>query len=238
MYDNVEEFLQSQINLMPIRYSYSEIRKMSKGFENKLGEGGYGSVYKGKLQSGLLVGVAIKMLGGSKANRQDFINEVATIGRIHHGNVEQLIGYCAEALKCALIYEFMPNGSLDRYIFSREGNITLNIEKTYNISLGVAHGIEYLHRGCDMQILHFDIKPHNILLDETFIPKVYDFGLAKLYPINDSIVSLTATRGTLGYIAPKLFYKNIGEVSYKLMFIILACYCWKLQAKERTLINL
>ncbi|KAF3952514.1 hypothetical protein CMV_021931 [Castanea mollissima] len=186
---------------------------MTKCFKDKLGEGGYGSVYQGKLQSGHLV--AIKMLGKSKGNGQDFINEVATIGRIHHENVVQLIGYCVEGLKRALIYEFMPNGSLDKYIFSQEGNIPLSIEKTYNISLGVARGIEYLHRGCDMQILHFDIKPHNILLDENFTPKVADFGLAKLYPIDDSIVSLTAARGTLGYIAPELFYKNIGGVSYK-----------------------
>ncbi|KAM3693132.1 hypothetical protein ACJW30_08G142700 [Castanea mollissima] len=186
---------------------------MTKCFKDKLGEGGYGSVYKGKLQSGHLV--AIKMLGKSKGNGQDFINEVATIGRIHHENVVQLIGYCVEGLKRALIYEFMPNSSLDKYIFSQEGNIPLSIEKTYNISLGVARGIEYLHRGCDMQILHFDIKPHNILLDENFTPKVADFGLAKLYPIDDSIVSLTAARGTLGYIAPELFYKNIGGVSYK-----------------------
>ncbi|KAM4068771.1 hypothetical protein ACB094_12G037600 [Castanea mollissima] len=213
MYDVVEEFLQSQINLMPIRYSFSQIRKMAKGFKDKLGEGGYGSVYKGKLQSGHLV--AIKMLGKSKANGQEFTNEVATIGRIHHKNVVQLIGYCAEGLKRALIYEFMPNSSLDKYIFSQEGNITLSIEKTYDTSLGVACGIEYLHQGCDMQILHFDIKPHNILLDENFTPKIYDFGLAKLYPIDDSIVSLTAARGTLGYIAPELFYKNIGGVSYK-----------------------
>ncbi|KAL4611987.1 hypothetical protein ACB092_08G165700 [Castanea dentata] len=213
MCDAVENFLQSHNNLMPIRYSYSQIKKMTKCFKDKLGEGGYGSVYKGKLQSGHLV--AIKMLGKSKGNGQDFINEVATIGRIHHENVVQLIGYCVEGLKRALIYEFMPNGSLDKYIFSQEGNIPLSIEKTYNISLGVACGIEYLHRGCDMQILHFDIKPHNILLDENFTPKVSDFGLAKLYPIDDSIVSLTAARGTLGYIAPELFYKNIGGVSYK-----------------------
>jgi len=85
----------------------------------------------------------------------------------------------------------------------------------FDIALGVARGIEYLHQGCDMQILHFDIKPHNILLDENFTPKVSDFGLAKLYPVNDSIVSLTAARGTLGYMAPELFYKNIGGVSYK-----------------------
>ncbi|KAK9994765.1 hypothetical protein SO802_024468 [Lithocarpus litseifolius] len=213
MYDAIEEFLQSQINLMPIRYSYSNIRKMSKGFKDKLGEGGYGSVYRGKLESGPLV--AIKMLGNPKANGQEFINEVATIGRIHHVNVVQLIGFCAEGPKRALIYEFMPNGSLEKYIFSQEGSIPLSIEKTYKISLGVAHGIEYLHQGCDMQILHFDIKPHNILLDENFIPKVSDFGLAKLYSTNDSIVSLTAARGTLGYIAPELFYKNIGGVSYK-----------------------
>ena len=213
MYDVVEEFLQSHNNLVPIRYTYSEIKKMSTGFKDKLGEGGYGSVYKGKLQSGPLV--AIKMLGNSKANGQEFINEVATIGRIHHVNVVQLIGFCAEGPKRALIYEFMPNGSLEKYIFSQEGSIPLSIEKTYEISLGVARGIEYLHRGCDMQILHFDIKPHNILLDENFIPKVSDFGLAKLYPANDSIVSLTAARGTLGYIAPELFYKNIGGVSYK-----------------------
>ena len=87
-----------------------------------------------------------------------------------------------------------------KYIISREWNITSSIEKTFDIALGVARGIEYLHRGCDMQILHFDIKPHNILLDENFTPKVSDFGLAKLYPIDGSTVSLTTARGTLGYI--------------------------------------
>ena len=92
---------------MPIRYSFSQIRKMAKGFKYKLGEGGYGSVYKGKLQSGHLV--AIKMLGKSKANDQEFINEVATIGRIHHENVVQLIGYYVEGLKCVLIYEKRNN---------------------------------------------------------------------------------------------------------------------------------
>ncbi|KAK6925988.1 Protein kinase domain [Dillenia turbinata] len=81
--------------------------------------------------------------------------------------------------------------------------------------IGIARGIEYLHEGCNMKILHFDIKPHNILLDENFVPKISDFGLAKLYPTDNSIVSLTAARGTLGYIAPELFYKNIGGVSHK-----------------------
>ena len=177
MYDAIEDFLQSQINLMPIRYTYSEIKKMSKGFKDKLGEGGYGFVYKGKLESGSFV--AIKMLGNSKANGQEFISEVATIGRIHHVNVVQLIGFCAEGSKRALIYEFMPNGSLEKYIFSQEESIRipLSIEKIFEISLGVARGIEYLHQGCDMQILHFDIKPHNFYLMRTSPQKFLILGL-------------------------------------------------------------
>ena len=213
MYDAVEEFLQTHNNLMPIRYSYSEIKKMTKNFKDKLGEGGYGTVYKGTLRSGRLV--AIKMLGKSKTNGQDFINEVATIGRIHHVNIVQLIGFSIQRSKRALIYEFMPKGSLNKYIFSPEESVVLSYKKIYDIAVGVARGIEYLHQGCDMQILHFDIKPHNILLDENFTPKVSDFGLAQLYPIENSIVSLTAARGTLGYIAPELFYRNIGGISYK-----------------------
>lgn len=214
MYAVIEEFIQTQNNLMPIRYSYSNIKKMTKGFSEKLGEGGYGSVYKGKLQSGYLV--AVKMMANSKANGQDFINEVATIGRIHHVNVVQLIGYCAEGSKRALVYDFMPNGSLEKYIFpQQEGRISLSYGEMYEISLGVAHGIEYLHRGCDIQILHFDIKPHNILLDQNFTPKISDFGLAKSYPTDHNTVSLTAARGTMGYMAPELFYKNIGGVSNK-----------------------
>ncbi|KAG5226647.1 L-type lectin-domain containing receptor kinase [Salix suchowensis] len=214
MYDNIEKFLQSHDNdLMPIRYTYSEIKKITSGFKDKLGEGGFGSVYKGKLRSGRFA--AVKLLSNSKANGQDFINEVATIGRIHHVNVVQLLGFSVEGSKRALIYEFMPNGSLEKYIFSRQGSVPLSDEKLYEISLGVARGIEYLHQGCDMQILHFDIKPHNILLDEKFIPKVSDFGLAKLYPTNNNTVPLTAARGTIGYMAPELFYKNIGGVSYK-----------------------
>ncbi|XP_061997249.1 rust resistance kinase Lr10-like isoform X2 [Rosa rugosa] len=213
MYTSIEYFLHNDYNFGPIRYSYSDIKKMSNRFKQKLGEGGYGCVYKGKLRSGHFG--AIKLLGKSTTNGQEFISEVATIGRIHHTNVVQLVGYCVEGSKRALVYDFMPNGSLDKYIYSREGSVRLSIKQMYEISLGVAQGIDYLHQGCDMKILHFDIKPHNILLDHNFIPKVSDFGLAKLYPTDDSIVSLTAARGTMGYIAPELFYKNIGGVSFK-----------------------
>ncbi|KAK8525910.1 hypothetical protein V6N12_020397 [Hibiscus sabdariffa] len=213
MDDTIEEFLQMQNKFMPIRYSYSEIKRMTESFKNKLGQGGFGSVFKGKLRSGRFV--AVKLLELSKSKGQDFINEVGTIGRIHHVNVVQLVGFCVQGSKQALVYDYMPNGSLDKIIFSKEKNINLSWEKIFEIVMGVARGIEYLHRRCDMQILHFDIKPHNILLDENFTPKISDFGLAKLHAIDASIVSLTAARGTLGYMAPELFYKNIGSISHK-----------------------
>ncbi|XP_068344212.1 uncharacterized protein [Pyrus communis] len=213
MYNSIEEFLHGEKNLVPIRYSYPNIKKMSNKFKEKLGEGGYGSVFKARLRSGRFG--AIKMLDKPKGNGQDFISEVNTIGRIHHVNVVQLVGYCVEGSKHALVYDFMLNGSLDKYIYCKEGSIPLSCKTTYEISLGVARGIKYLHEDCDMQILHFDIKPHNILLDENFILKISDFGLAKLYPVDNSIVFLTAARGTMGYMAPELFYKNIGGVSIK-----------------------
>ncbi|XP_039026903.1 rust resistance kinase Lr10-like [Hibiscus syriacus] len=212
MDEEIENFLQSQKNFIPIRYSYAQIKKITDGFKNKLGQGGFGTVFKGELRSGKLV--AVKLLNESKGKGQDFINEVATIGRIHHVNVVQLIGFCVQGKKQALVYDFMTNGSLDKLIFSPESN-SLSWEKMFEIALGIGRGIEYLHNGCAMQILHFDIKPHNILLDDNFDPKVSDFGLAKLYSTEDSIVSLTAARGTIGYMAPELFYKNIGGVSYK-----------------------
>ncbi|TYG81928.1 hypothetical protein ES288_D01G044400v1 [Gossypium darwinii] len=212
MDDKIEEFLQSH-HLAPIRYSFKQVKKVTKNFKDKLGEGGYGSVFKGKLRSGHHV--AIKLLCTSKGKGQDFINEVASIGRIHHANVTKLIGFCVEGSKQALVYDFMSNGSLDKIIFFEEKRNTLGWKKLFDIVLGVARGIDYLHQGCDMQILHFDIKPHNILLDENFNPKVSDFGLAKLYSVDDNIVSLTTARGTIGYIAPELVYKNLGGISYK-----------------------
>ncbi|XP_006365630.1 probable receptor-like protein kinase At1g67000, partial [Solanum tuberosum] len=214
IYDAIESFLHGENIFAPIRYSNSNIRKMTRNFKEKLGQGGYGSVYKGKLQSG--PNVAVKILSKPKADGQDFINEVATIGRIHHVNIVQLIGYCAERCKRALVYDFMPNGSLEKYITPREGGAELlSWKRKFEIALGVARGIEYLHRGCDIQILHFDIKPHNILLDENFIPKLSDFGLAKSYPTDKSIVTLTAVRGTIGYVAPELINRSIGPISYK-----------------------
>lgn len=206
--------LNNHASLGSARYSYSQIKKITGNFKEKLGQGGFGAVFKGKLPDGQLV--AVKMLDSSKGDGEDFINEVATIDRIYHVNVVQLIGFCSEGSRSALVYEFMPNGSLDKYIFSDdERSPSIGWEKIFEIALGVAHGIEYLHRGCDMRILHFDIKPHNILLDNSFNPKISDFGLAKLFSKDQSIVSISNARGTAGYIAPELFSTNFGGVSYK-----------------------
>ncbi|XP_072984360.1 rust resistance kinase Lr10-like [Typha latifolia] len=214
--DNVEKFLRNQQPLTPLRYSYTDLIAITCHFREKLGQGGFGSVFKATLLSGHHV--AIKMLGNSKLNGEEFINEVSTVGRIHHINIVQLLGFCSEGSKRALVYEYMPKGSLDKYIFSEKGTSAhrpFTWEKLNNIALGVARGIDYLHRGCDMQILHFDIKPHNILLDHNFNPKVSDFGLAKLYPKDYSLVSLSAARGTIGYIAPELVSRSFGVISYK-----------------------
>ncbi|XP_020082296.1 rust resistance kinase Lr10-like [Ananas comosus] len=213
--DIVEKFLQDQQMLSPTRYSYTDIIAITGHFREKLGQGGFGSVFRGTLLSGQHV--AIKMLGNSQFNGEDFINEVSTIGRIHHVNIVRLAGFCSEGSKRALVYEYMPNGSLDKYIFSAKGTSSrpFSWDKLNEIALGVARGIDYLHRGCDMQILHFDIKPHNILLDRHFNPKVSDFGLARLFPKDYSLVSLSAARGTIGYIAPELVSRNFGIVSDK-----------------------
>ncbi|CAO2160802.1 unnamed protein product [Urochloa humidicola] len=181
--DAVEKFLRMQQMIGPTRYTYTNITAITSHFREKLGQGGYGSVYKGVLFPGD-VHVAVKMLSNSKCNGEEFISEVSTIGRIHHVNVVRLVGFCSEEMRRALVYEYMPNGSLEKYIFSPEKRFSW--AKLNEIALGIARGINYLHQGCDMQILHFDIKPHNILLDNNLVPKVADFGLAKLYPRDNS----------------------------------------------------
>ncbi|KAL5828162.1 hypothetical protein ACOSQ4_019959 [Xanthoceras sorbifolium] len=212
--DNVEKFLHKQQSWVPKRYSYIEIIAITNHFRDKLGQGGFGSVYKGQLLNGSFI--AVKVLENSKFSGEEFISEVSTIGRIHHTNVVRLLGFCSEGSKRALVYEYMPNGSLDRHIFSKKENgQAFSWEKLHEIALGTARGIDYLHNGCDVCILHFDIKPHNILLDCNFNPKVADFGLAKFYPKENDFICVSATRGTVGYIAPELISRTFGVVSSK-----------------------
>ena len=209
-------FTMNQGSLSSKQYSYSEIKKMTNSLKNKLGQGGYGSVYKGKLLDGRLV--AVKVLSELKGTGEEFINEVASISRTSHVNIVTLLGYCHEKSKRTLVYEFMPNGSLDKFIYNQESSSTncqLEQKTLFEIAVGIACGLKYLHRGCSTRILHFDIKPQNILLDENFCPKISDFGLAKLCQRNESFVSMLGARGTIGYIAPEVFSRNFGGVSHK-----------------------
>eukprot|EP00261_Vitis_vinifera_P032557 XP_019073800.1 PREDICTED: rust resistance kinase Lr10-like [Vitis vinifera] len=209
-----KKFLEDYEALKPSRYSYADVKRITSQFKDKLGQGGYGTVYKGKLSDEVFV--AVKILNNSQGNGEEFINEVAIMGTIHHVNIVRLIGFCADRFKRALIYEYLPNESLEKFIFSRAiKNYLLSWKKLQEIAIGIEKGIEYLHQGCDQRILHFDIKPHNILLDHNFNPKISDFGLAKLCSKEQSAVSMTVIRGTMGYIAPEVLSRNFGNVSYK-----------------------
>ncbi|KAG6389924.1 hypothetical protein SASPL_151399 [Salvia splendens] len=213
---DIKHFLEKNGNLAPIRYKYSTIKKITNSFNETLGKGGFGNVYKGKLPNSRLV--AIKVLNDSNGNGEDFMNEVASISRTSHVNIVPLLGFCFEGSERALIYDFMPNGSLEKFIgnnASSSQESALGWDKLFEIALGIARGLEYLHQGCNTRILHLDIKPQNILLDEDMNPRISDFGLAKLCPNRSGIVSMKGTRGTIGYIAPEVFYRNFGEVSYK-----------------------
>ncbi|XBI24252.1 hypothetical protein VPH35_049373 [Triticum aestivum] len=165
-------------------------------------------VYDGRL-------VAVKFLHDCKGNGDEFVNEVMSIGRTSHVNVVSLFGFCLERSKRALIYEYMPNGSLDKYIYSENPKEILEWERLYAIATGIARGIEYLHHSCNTSIVHFNIKPRNILLDKDFSPKIADFGLAKLCHTKESKLSVTGVRGTIGFIAPEVHYRTFGVVSTK-----------------------
>eukprot|EP00253_Pinus_taeda_P012665 PITA_12665 len=210
----VEKFLKEYVHEMPTRYSHSHLKKITNNFREKLGEGGYGVVYKGKLRNG--APVAVKLLDRHRHSEIQFMNEVATIGRVHHFNLVRLVGYCFENNTSALVYEYMANGSLEKFIFARkEKGQLLSWEQLYSIALGAARGIAYLHQDCDKRIIHFDIKPHNILLDADFTPKVADFGLAKPYGKGEDHISMTAGRGTPGYVAPEVCDRDMGPVTDK-----------------------
>ncbi|MBA0653331.1 hypothetical protein Goklo_020523, partial [Gossypium klotzschianum] len=164
----------------------------------------------------------IKNFGSSAPKRYSY-REIKKITNQFHDNLGQggfgkvYRGKMSRS-KRALIYEFMPHGSLDKFIYSQGSNNQsrrLEWKTLYDIALGIARGLEYLHQGCNTRILHFDIKPHNILLDNNFCPKISDFGLSKLCERKESVISMACARGTVGYIAPEVFCRNFGRVSYK-----------------------
>eukprot|EP00250_Pteridium_aquilinum_P021855 c25248_g3_i1 orf=242-2989(+) len=226
----------------PVQFTYKELRRATGNFKEKLGEGGFGAVYKGELpttsEGGAgLMDVAVKRLEGlADQGEKQFRMEVAVIGSTHHMNLVRLCGFCAEGEQRLLVYEYMRHGSLDRYLFAGEEAAAtvgdsavgrdsvedddavagataggqrrrdMDWETRFSVLLGTARGITYLHQECRDCIIHSDIKPENILLDDTFTAKVSDFGLAKLTRGRHQGASrhvTTLVRGTRGYLAPE-----------------------------------
>ncbi|XP_057776472.1 G-type lectin S-receptor-like serine/threonine-protein kinase SD2-5 [Salvia miltiorrhiza] len=186
---------------MPIRFSYKDLQAATRDFSVKLGQGGFGSVYDGTLPDGTRI--AVKQLEGIGQGKKEFRAEVSIIGSIHHLHLVRLRGFCVDGSHRLLAYEFMANGSLDKWLFKKDkGEFMLDWNTRYNIAVGTAKGLAYLHEDCDVKIVHCDIKPENVLLDDHFMAKVSDFGLAKLMTREQSHV-FTTMRGTRGYLAPE-----------------------------------
>uniref|UniRef100_A0A453EGJ0 non-specific serine/threonine protein kinase n=1 Tax=Aegilops tauschii subsp. strangulata TaxID=200361 RepID=A0A453EGJ0_AEGTS len=180
-------------------FSNAQIKKATGNFSEKLGEGGFGCVFKGTLPGSPMV--AVKKLKDLGQGEKQFRAEVQSIGMIQHINLVRLFGFCAEGSKRLLVYEYMESGSLSSHLFSKS-SVKLIWELRYSIALGTARGLAYLHEECKDCIIHCDIKPDNVLLDADLCPKVADFGMAKLL-CRDFSRALTTMRGTIGYLAPE-----------------------------------
>ncbi|BAF16664.1 G-type lectin S-receptor-like serine/threonine-protein kinase At2g19130 [Oryza sativa Japonica Group] len=189
----------SQLGGGIVAFRYSDLRHATKNFSEKLGGGGFGSVFKGVLSDSTII--AVKKLDGARQGEKQFRAEVSSIGLIQHINLVKLIGFCCKGDKRLLVYEHMENGSLDAHLFQSKATV-LNWTTRYNLATGVARGLSYLHHSCKEYIIHCDIKPENILLDALFTPKIADFGMAAFVGRNFSRV-LTTFRGTIGYLAPE-----------------------------------
>ncbi|EOA40634.1 hypothetical protein CARUB_v100108951mg, partial [Capsella rubella] len=212
-YTDDEELL--SMDVKPYTFTYSELKSATQDFDpsNKLGEGGFGSVYKGNLSDGREI--AVKVLSvGSRHGKGQFVAEIVTISTVLHRNLVKLYGCCYEGDHRLLVYEYLPNGSLDHALFGHGGKKTLHLDWStrFEICLGVARGLAYLHTEASVCIVHRDVKASNILLDSKLVPKVSDFGLARLYDDKQTHIS-TRVAGTIGYLAPE--YAMRGHLTEK-----------------------
>ncbi|KAL2520088.1 G-type lectin S-receptor-like serine/threonine-protein kinase [Forsythia ovata] len=200
-WDSLSEYASA----LPVHFSYKELQQATEGFKEKLGEGGFGAVYRGVLTNKTVA--AVKQLEGIEQGEKQFRMEVVTISSTHHLNLARLLGFCSEGRHRLLVYEFMKNGSLDKFLFTSDEQSCKEVRNwgyRYNIALGTAKGITYLHEECRDCIVHSDIKPENILLDDNYNARISDFGLARLINTNGQRHrSILSVRGTRGYLPPE-----------------------------------
>ncbi|XP_030970738.1 cysteine-rich receptor-like protein kinase 10 [Quercus lobata] len=181
------------------------------GDSNKLGQGGFGPVYKGILSDGKVV--AIKRLSCySEQGSEEFTNEVLLIMKLQHKNLVRLLGFCIDGEEKLLVYEFMPNSSLDVILFDPRNRAKLNWSRRLNIIAGIARGILYLHEDSRLRIIHRDLKASNVLLDYEMNPKISDFGMARIFAGNEGTTNTTTIVGTYGYMAPEYAMEGIYSI--------------------------
>ncbi|KAA8520292.1 hypothetical protein F0562_014548 [Nyssa sinensis] len=219
-------------------FTYEDLRVATDGFSEELGRGSFGTVYKGVLlsSSSRSTVVAVKKLGKMAQDGQgekEFKTEASAIAKTHHKNLVRLLGFCDEGPHRILVYEFMSNGTLASSLF---GILRPDWDKRIQMAFGIARGLMYLHDECSTQIIHCDIKPQNILLDDSFTARISDFGLAKLL-MGDQTRTHTAIRGTRGYVAPEWFRSmpitaKVDVYSYGVMLLEIIC-CRKHIEMER-----
>ncbi|CAI9769426.1 unnamed protein product [Fraxinus pennsylvanica] len=226
------------------RYTYKELEEATGGFKQELGRGAFGTVYKGVTPSIPKRYIAVKRLNKVEPDgEKEFTTEVNAIGRTHHKNLVTLLGYCDEGENRLLVYEYMSNGSLATLLF---GISRPHWNQRVQIVCGIARGLTYLHEECSTQIIHCDVKPQNILLHEFLMPKISDFGLAKLLLAEQSRAARTHIRGTIGYFAPEWFRKasitvKVDVYSFGVMLLEIICckssVVFSMEEEEEALID-
>lgn len=205
--EDLEKIAAQEQKLFP----FETLVAATKNFHQKLGEGGFGPVFKGRLEDGREIAVK-KLSQNSNQGKKEFENEAKLLARVQHRNVVNLLGYCTRGAEKLLVYEYISNESLDKFLFKTGRREELDWKRRYDIIGGIARGLLYLHEDSHSCIIHRDIKASNVLLDDKWAPKIADFGMARLFPEDQTHVN-TRVAGTNGYMAPE--YVMHGHLSVK-----------------------